>query len=151
CGIWVWAPAASAPTETAAPSRCPDRKRAGFGGVAALAEARFHSSAGVPPFPPPQPPPSRPPGSCPRSCPAPDAQARTAAAARNAGSAVHPLDSNADSKNIPYRVTTCVVARTVFPVLRLRLAPSTHVLPVSSLVRTIIGIFCHDLCSRCAI
>src|SRR5262249_39819061 len=115
------------------------------------AEARFHSSAGLPPVPPPKPPPSRRPSSCSRSCPAPDAQARTAAAARNAGSAVHPLDSNADSKNIPYRVTTCVVARTVFPVLRLRLAPSTHVLPVSSLVRTIIGIFCHDLCSRCAI
>src|SRR5262249_32588290 len=55
--------------------------------------------------------------------------------------------SNAGSKNIPYRVTTCVLARIVFPMLRLRLAPSAHVHPLSSLVRTIIGIFCHDLCS----
>src|SRR5437773_4538304 len=154
-GIWTLAPAASRPTETAAPYRCPLRKRAGSVAAAASAGARSPPRAG------PQPRAGTPPAPLPKlsplqsSCPAPDAQARSASAARIAGSGVHLQDSNAGSKNSAYRVTTCMLARTVFPVLRLRLVPSAHVLPVSlelfPLVPIIIGRFCHDLCSRWAI
>src|SRR5260221_1104967 len=149
CGIWVWALAASAPMETAVPCHCPGRKRAGSGAAAACAGAWVQPPAETPLARPPARPPK--PSPRPSSYPAPDARARHGDAWRNAGNAVHPLDSNAGSKNIPYRVTTYVLARTVFPVLRLPLAPSTHVLPASYLVRTIIGIFCHDLCSRWAL
>src|SRR5262249_38165302 len=120
---------------------------AASGGAAACAGARSQPPAGLQPDPQPTRPLWPLQSSCLRSCPAPDAQARGADAGRSAGSAVHPRDSNAGSKNIPYRVTTCVLARIVLPMLRLRLAPSAHVHPLSSLVRTIIGIFCHDLCS----